>query len=150
MRIKMEDEDSIDINMGPLIDCVFLLLIFFLVATTLKKPEEQPQPEKPVEEQIIEELDIELPEPAISAGVNTDSAPFLIEIDSDGNYYLGRRPVGQQDLHTRLRKLAGQNPNWHIRIHVDKRAPSQYLIQLIDLCSFEGLKNYGIRTQVKD
>ena len=39
MRLDMDDGDDIGVDMGPLIDCVFLLLIFFLVSTTMKKPE---------------------------------------------------------------------------------------------------------------
>ena len=62
MRINLDDDHIIGIEMGPLIDCVFLLLIFFLVATTLKKPEEiQPQLQvaEQVQEEIIEEIDID-------------------------------------------------------------------------------------------
>ena len=41
MRIDIQEDDGIEVQMAPLIDCVFLLLIFFLVATTLKKIEKE-------------------------------------------------------------------------------------------------------------
>ena len=41
MRVRLDDEDDVQVQMAPLIDCVFLLLSFFLVATTLKKIEKE-------------------------------------------------------------------------------------------------------------
>ncbi|MBN2414179.1 biopolymer transporter ExbD [candidate division KSB1 bacterium] len=152
MRINLDDNHIIGIEMGPLIDCVFLLLIFFLVATTLKKPDEAQQPlqvEEQAQEEIIEEININLPEPAISAGPATETGPLVIAIDEKGQFFLGGSAIGIREMHSQLRKYSSADPNRHIRIDVDRYSDSQYLIQLLDLCAYEGLTNYGIHTQTK-
>jgi biopolymer transport protein ExbD len=133
MRLDMDDGNDITVDMGPLIDCVFLLLIFFLVSTTMKTPEY--------------EMPVELPEPAISAQPDIDRAVTLVTIDNNGAFYMDGLPIGQSELHRRFSEFAETNPEMHIRIDVDKNAPSRNLVQVLDLCAFEGLKNYGLHTQ---
>lgn len=135
MQINLEDTDSVDLNWSPLIDCIFLLLIFFLVGTTLKKPEE--------------EIKVDLPEPALSAGRTESHSPVTIGIDSKGVFHLGANPVGQSDVREKLREIAANDPARHVKINVDRNAPSQYLVQVLDICVFEGLSNYGIHTKSK-
>ena len=133
MRLDLDDGDDINVDMGPLIDCVFLLLIFFLVSTTMKKPEQ--------------EIQVELPDPAISA---VDSAAMQVQnlgVDAVGNFYWGATPIGQKELHQQIRLWAEANPDGHLRINVDRNAAARFLIQVVDLCTYEGLTNYAIHTQ---
>tara|TARA_B100000614_G_scaffold253101_1_gene266610 strand:- start:5120 stop:5530 length:411 start_codon:yes stop_codon:yes gene_type:complete len=129
----MDDGDDIGVDMGPLIDCVFLLLIFFLVSTTMKKPEQ--------------EIQVDLPDPAISAVSSTAMQVQNLVVDASGNFYWGATPIGQQELHNKIRLWAEENPESHLRINVDRNAPSRFLVQVVDLCTYEGLTNYSIQTQ---
>ena len=133
MRIDMDDGSDIAVDMGPLIDCVFLLLIFFLVSSTMKKPEL--------------EVPVDLPEAAISAEESVDREVTLLTINREGQFYVDGAPVGQSELHRRLKEIGQLNPQLHIRIDVDRDAPSRKLVQLLDLCAFEGLGNYAIHTR---
>ena len=133
MRMNLDDGDDVTLDMGPLIDCVFLLLIFFLVSTTMKKPE----PEIPVE----------LPEPALSAVERPSANVQNLVIDATGDFYWGSTPVGQQELHARIREWGENSPDARLRIKVDRNAPSRHLVQVMDLCAYEGLTNYAIHTQ---
>jgi biopolymer transport protein ExbD len=133
MRIRIEDDDQVEVQMAPLVDCVFLLIIFFLVATTLRK--------------IEKELPLELPEAAAAIGRQVDSDMTIISIDKDGNLYLGSEPVGQGYLGRKLPELAQQNPQHRIRIDGDRRAPLSAAVEVLDMCNFENLKNVGIKTK---
>ena len=133
MRVNLDDGGEVSPYLTPMIDCVFLLLIFFLVATTMKRPEH--------------ELKVELPPPAVAARPSDDRAPLTIGVDQAGLFYLGATPVGQAEIAARLRALGETEPDRHLRITVDRRAPSQSLVQLLDLCAFEGLRNYAIHTE---
>lgn len=134
MRIKMEeDDDQVVVQMAPLIDCVFLLLIFFLVATTLKK--------------IEKELPLELPEAAAAVSRQLEGNMTIVSIDRDGNLYLGSEPVGQGYLAAKLGELAGEDPDHRIRIDADRDAPLWAAVQILDMCNFENLTNVGIRTK---
>ncbi|MDQ8209251.1 biopolymer transporter ExbD [Coraliomargarita sp. SDUM461003] len=136
MRLDLDDGDDITVDMGPLIDCVFLLLIFFLVSTTMKKPEQ--------------EIPVELPDPAISAVASPAQQVQNLVVDVEGNFYWGATPIGQQEVHKQLRQWAETDPGAHLRIRVDRNTPARYLVQLVDLCTYEGLTNYAIHTRDGD
>lgn len=133
MRLNLDDGDDVTVDMGPLIDCVFLLLIFFLVSTTMKKSEQ--------------EIPVDLPEPAISAVASTAMNVHLLVVDAKGDFFWGSTPIGQKELHDRLKEWGETDPTRHLRIRVDRNAPSRFLVQVMDLCAYEGLKNYAIHTQ---
>jgi len=133
MRVRLEEDEDVQVQMAPLIDCVFLLLIFFLVATTLKK--------------IEKELPLDLPVAAASVSRQLTDDMTIISIDRDGNLYLGSEPVGQGYLIEKLRELSANGGNPRIRIDADREAPLWAAVQVLDLCTFEGLKNVGIKTR---
>jgi biopolymer transport protein ExbD len=132
MRLETDDDDDIGVDMGPLIDCVFLLLIFFLVSTTMKKPEQ--------------EIPVELPGPALSSVASPSVQIQNLTIDAEGKFYWGETPVGQQELHTMIREFGETDPAAKLRIKVDRKASSRYLVQVLDLCAYEGLTNYALHT----
>jgi biopolymer transport protein ExbD len=136
MRVRIEDDENVEVQMAPLIDCVFLLISFFLVATTLKKLEK--------------ELPLELPQAAAAVSKQVEDKMTVVSIDRDGNLYLGSEPVGQGYLGRRLRELAGQNPQHRVRIDADRDAPVWAAVQVLDVCNFENLRNVGIRTKQKE
>lgn len=133
MQLNLDDGDDITVDMGPLIDCVFLLLIFFLVSTTMKKPEP--------------EIPIDLPGPALAAVEQPSAQVQNLTVDSEGQFYWSGIPVGQQELHTKVREFGETTPNAHLRIKIDRNAPSRFLVQVIDLCTYEGLTNFALHTQ---
>lgn len=135
MRFKLEEDDAAsEVNMTPMIDCVFLLLIFFLVATVVKKVEK--------------ELDVDLPRAEHATDRKyTEQKPLVIGIDAQGNYFLNGDPVGLERLNSSLRQAAQENANRRVRIDGDKKASFQDLTHILELCQFEGLKNVGIHTK---
>ena len=133
MRVKMEEDDSVEVQMAPLIDCVFLLLIFFLVATTLKKIEKQ--------------LPLQLPLSAAAVGVQAEENMLIIGVDQNGQAYLGANPVTIGLLHDRLRQAAMNDPKQRVRVDADRNAPFQYVVRVLDMCEFEGLRNVGLHTK---
>ncbi|MBN1995976.1 biopolymer transporter ExbD [candidate division KSB1 bacterium] len=150
MRIRLEEDQTTAIDIAPLIDCVFLLIVFFLVATTFKKADFEEPPPK-TEEQIVieleEQLKVDLPDPAVSALPVTENSVLHIVIDADGTFFLEKKPVSRTQLHEKLREIATNYPDSHIMIDIDRHAESQYTIQLLDLLAYEGLRNYGIHTK---
>ena len=133
MRIKEIEEENPEVQMAPLIDCVFLLLIFFLVATTLKK--------------IDKELPLDLPVSAAAIDVATTDELVIISIDREGKLYLGSDPADIGYLHKHLQDVAKTDPNRRIRIDGDREAPLRAVVSILDLCNFEGLKNVRIKSK---
>jgi biopolymer transport protein ExbD len=134
----MELSDSADtvVQMGPLIDVVFLLLIFFLVTATLKKAHK----------------DLEIQLPHSTSAIETKSQPqtIIIEVTKDGHIYLDKDPMTQQLLHKRLREAARLNPHRSIRIDADARASNYHVLHVMDICQYEGFNRVGLRSRDKD
>jgi len=134
MAVKIDEDSDMELQMTPLIDMVFLLLIFFLVSSQMKR--------------IEKELPIELPE--ATATMEVKSAPNIVtvSIDAEGQIYIGSEPVGNEGLRVRLRDAAAQNPEQRIRVAGDVRAPFGSIVHVLDVCQGEGLNIIGINTRV--
>jgi biopolymer transport protein ExbD len=137
MRVKKPEEEPFEIMLIPMIDCMLVIIIFFLVATTLKSHER--------------ELPVDLP--AANAALSIEQQPdiFIIGVDRVGVPYLSNgefiEPVNTEQLHQRVREAAVANPNRQVRIDADRLTKFEDLIRVIDLCQFEGLKNVGLHTR---
>lgn len=133
MRVKRQEEESIEIPLIPMIDCMLVIIIFFLVATTLKTHEK--------------ELPLKLPQSA--AAFNTEQEPdlLIIGVDRTGQTYLGAAQVSTERLHQRLKDASLKNPQQRIRIDGDQDTAFQNIVHVLNLCEFEGLRNVGIHTR---
>jgi biopolymer transport protein ExbD len=132
MRVEMQDEEGFEVQMAPLIDCVFLLLIFFLVATTLRK--------------IDHELPLDLPESMAAIEVQQPDDVTVISIDREHAFHLNGTPVSVGMLQDELRTLVQTNPDSKLRLDVDRLVPMQRVMEILDVLQFEGLSNVGINT----
>lgn len=132
MKVRFDNNDSAEVSMSPLIDCVFLLLIFFLVATMQKK--------------IDKDIDIVLPTSTSAVKLRPDDAKLVVGVDREGRYYLEGAPVRRTELHARMRDIAAVTPDRRIRLDADADCPIHAVVELLDLCQFRGLNNVGIRT----
>lgn len=132
MRCKFDDEE-LTVDMAPLIDCVFLLLIFFLVATTLKK--------------IDKELPLELPDSSAAMEIQQPDAFSVIGIDMDGTFYLDGTPATISQLQNNLRTVKASDPDKKFRLDVDKQVPFHKVMEILDVLRFEELTNVGINTR---
>jgi len=133
MRIRKQDDEVVEVQMAPLIDIVFLLLIFFLVATTMKK--------------IEKELPLELPQSAAAIEQPQEEEMLILGVNKAGQKYLGSDPVGTETLHNRLREAAARDPRQRVRIDADRATPYENVVELIEFCQFEGLRNVGLHTR---
>ncbi|MGB8353935.1 MAG: biopolymer transporter ExbD [Chthoniobacteraceae bacterium] len=133
MRIRNDHEENFELPLVPMIDMMFVLLIFFMVATTLKIT----QPELPVN----------LPESAAALDVKVDPGVLVIGIDRNGQKYLDGNPATTDDLHRRLQQAAAKGPDQPVRLDIDKDTRYEQIIEVLELCQFEGLKNVGFHTR---
>jgi biopolymer transport protein ExbD len=135
MKLKMEGEESL-VQMAPLIDCVFLLLVFFLAASTMKRPHRR------VEVQVREE--------SVSRVPSVKSLPLLIECTTDGEKtmtYVNDQLVTKRELRERIQMTAQVDPNARVLIKADRTVIYQHVLQIIDLLKFEGLDQIEARVR---
>lgn len=133
MNLKPERREDIDLNLTPLIDVVFLLLIFFMVSTTFEK---------------TSKLKIDLPEASVQATPLLDKK-IVIGIDMKGRYYINERQLVNTQLKTlkqALIKIAGDNREIPIVLRADAKTPHQSVVRAMDAASQVGLTRLSIST----
>ena len=120
---------SVGFNMTPMIDVVFLLIIFFLVSSHLAKQEAQ--------------LELPLPEAATGEQPVMDGAPRLtVNVLGDGTLTLAGRRVGVEDLSKRLaEQLDREGKDLEVRIRSDRNAPYSAVEPIMLACVRAGIWN---------
>jgi len=137
MNLAGKRRESPDVNLTPLIDVVFLLLIFFMVSTTFKKETE---------------IKVDLPE-ASSNPAKKNNKAFEIVIDSRGRYFLNNKELVNQKLKTMkqiLIKNMGKNSSRPLIIRSDTKAPLGSAILIMDAASKLGIVNLSFATIKSD
>lgn len=127
-----QEQAEEEIPLSPLIDAVFLLLIFFLVATMIKKQNR--------------DIDIQLPESISAERLVPSDDNYVIGIDADGLVYFEGEETTIQSLHQDIRSIGFEQAEAQIRLDVDQETPTHRVIEVLDLCRFNNLQNVGIRT----
>ena len=133
MNIQPDNPEEPDINLTPLIDVVFLLLIFFMVSTTFEHQSR---------------IQIELPE-ATAEATKPEDESLEILIDAQGRYFLGDQQVVNTELKTlkgAIRKAVGEREVMPVTIRADARTPHQAVIRALDATSQLGLVNISLAT----
>ncbi len=134
MKFQSQSREELDINVTPLIDVVFLLLIFFMVSTTFSKESE---------------LSIELPE---AEGKLLQKKEFTLEVDIDaqGRFFVNRQRVIDSKVVTLKRALTltmGTHNNPQVVINADRSTPYQAVITAMDASRQLGLVNLTFATK---
>lgn len=133
MNLKPDRKDDIDLNLTPLIDVVFLLLIFFMVSTSFEK---------------TSKLKIDLPE-ASNKTQQQENLKIVIGIDVKGRYYINDRQLVNTQLKTlkmALTKVADGNTDIPVVLRADAKTPHQSVVTAMDAASQLGLTRLSIST----
>jgi len=133
MNFRPRKQDEPDVNLTPLIDVVFLLLIFFMVSTTFKHEFE---------------VGIELPQSSSEKAL--ENTPVDITIDAKGRYYIDGHELISSKIETlkqALRKVAGDNRKVPIVISADSKTPHQAVITAMDAARQLGFSRLTFATQ---
>ncbi|HKJ72060.1 MAG TPA: biopolymer transporter ExbD [Gammaproteobacteria bacterium] len=123
-----EASDKIDIH--PLIDVVFILLIFFMVSTTF-----------------VKDMNLDIDRPQASSAAKAKSNTIRVYIDSKGNTYLDGQPVRTWVLQSRLRDLLEVSSSQNVLVVTDEKVPSGTLVEVVDQAQLAGASDVGVATQ---
>lgn len=139
MRIDLGDDEQPEIGLIALIDCIFFLLMYFMVATSFRHPDGE-KPEK--------DMKIVLPTSQVSLERATAApSPLIVGVDADGGLYVGHKEVSTQALHDLLKREAARDPARPVRIDGDQSARYQDIVHVLELCQFEGLTHVAMHTR---
>ncbi len=135
MNIHPHRKESLELNLTPLIDVVFLLLIFFMVSTTFDRETR---------------IKVELPEAATQDEQVLEEKVLNITVDAKGRFYVNQREVINTEFKTlksAIAKEAAGRPDLPVIITADANTPHQAVIRVMDAASQLGFVNMTFATK---
>ena len=133
MKFKRGTREELELNLTPLSDVVFLLLIFFMVSTTFQKESE---------------ISLQLPR-ASDAEVTVNSERIEVVINAAGRYFINDQEVVKSDvasLQNALFKVSGGQRDIPLTIRADAQAPHQAVVTAMDAAGQLGMLKMSIAT----
>ena len=123
MQLKRKQEEEIAIDMSPMIDMVFLLLIFFIVASQIIK---------------VEKVQIEIPSAVYAKVPEDETGRFAITVDPQGTLYIGANEISMDELKTRLVAEVELDPKIRIVIRADGVVNYHISEKIMEACADAG------------
>ncbi len=137
MLISAKDQTpALSIELTPLIDMVFLLLIFFLVATTFRQEER--------------EMQIALPFASSSAPLSTMTRELIVNVDAQGAIIVGGRHVDREALNEIVTEAVAVNPDQKVTVRGDRNAAYDNIVRVLDVCKAAGIQEPYLDTAVSE
>ncbi len=135
MAVKIHRSTTLEaMSMTPLIDVVFLLLIFFLVATRFAEEDR--------------ELDVVLPTASEAQPLTAEPKELFVGIDQQGRYFVDGKELALEEVNAAIRRAAVNNPlNQSVIIRADKRVALDFPCQVMNLCNRHGIRDYTLTTE---
>lgn len=124
------DSEEAVIDMSPLIDCVFILLIFFIVTTVF-----------------VEETGIEVDKPQAASASQLEKTSILIALTEAGEVVYGGREIGISGVLPLVRQMV-QSEDIPVIIQADRNSPSGLLVRIIDESKLAGATKVSVATRV--
>lgn len=126
LRLRAEETDEARIELAPLLDVVFLLLIFYVLAATLVTPTALP-----------------IQRPHAQQAAALPERPLLVAITAHGQVLIDDQPWATGDQATLARALAA-SPGQRVLIHADGQTATQHLVEVMDACLLAGAQRIDL------
>ncbi len=129
-NLPQRRQKSVGIDMGPLMDIVFILLIFFVVTSTFTR-----------------ETGVDVTKPDAQSASQLEKENILVAITREGTIHINERQVDIASLQDILKQSLAKTPDREAVIIADKGAETGMLVQVIDACNMSGVKKVSIAAQ---
>ncbi|HOP21837.1 MAG TPA: biopolymer transporter ExbD [Gammaproteobacteria bacterium] len=129
MRYRESKETVQDLNISPLIDMVFILLIFFMVSTTF-----------------VKDMKLDLDRPSASSSNTASTKAVRLYIDNSGNTYIDGENVRMWVIQSRLRDMLKSKTQKSVLVVTDENVPSGKLVEVVDQARLAGAADVGVAT----
>jgi len=124
---------AVEINMAPLIDMVFILLIFFLVTTSF-----------------VKETGVEVQRPTARTSETKEKTNMLVAVTEKGLIYIEGKTIDIRSMRSRMLGYLSETPDGSVVIVADRNSQTGTVIQVLDECRLAGVKDISIAARKKD
>lgn len=128
-RSKRQDEE--EVNLTPMLDVVFILLIFFIVTASY-----------------VKESGIDINRPAAATAVRKERGNILVAITPTGQIWIDRRQIDIRAVRANIERLHAENPQGAVVIQADRDSKNGLLVAVLDAAKLAGVENISIAAEV--
>ena len=131
-NLPRRKQKDVGIEMGPLMDIVFILLIFFVVTSSFTR-----------------ETGVDVTKPQAQSASQLEKENLLIAITREGTIHMNERQVDLASLQDILKQSLARAPDREAVVIADKESETGVLVQVIDMCNLAGVKKVSIAAQAE-
>ncbi len=130
-RRRTSEEQDNEINMTPMLDVVFIMLIFFIVTASF-----------------VKESGIDINRPDASTAEKKQQGNILVAISESGQIWIDNRQVDVRALRPNIERLHAENPQGAVVIQADKQSKNGLLVDVMDAAREAGVYNVSIAAEI--
>ncbi len=131
-RKRVRQEEDADIDITPMLDIVFIMLIFFIVTATF-----------------VKESGIDVTRPDAETAIKQNRVAILIAIRDNNEIWINRRKVDLASVRANVEKLHAENPQGGAVIQADRQAETGVLVEIMDQVRLAGVDAISIAAEEK-
>ena len=130
MKFRRKEQTVDNIDVSPLIDMVFILLIFFMVTTTF-----------------VKDMKLDLNRPSAATASLLNEKVIRVYIDANRDVFIDNQPIKIWAIQSKLREMLRSSTNKAVLVVTDTLIPVESLIDVIDECKLSGAKDVAVSTR---
>lgn len=128
---KFRQEDEADINLTPMLDVVFIMLIFFIVTATF-----------------IKEAGIDVLRPDAVTGIKKPLVSILVAINANGDIWIDKNKVDVASLRPHIERIRAENPKGSLILQADRNAEAGRLLEVLNVARQLGINDVAVSTEL--
>jgi len=130
-RLQLEEDDEVEVNLTPMLDVVFIMLIFFIVTASF-----------------VKEAGIDVNRPNAATSERKEKGNILVAISADNQIWIDRRQVDPRALRANIERMHAENPLGSVLIVADEESKHKLLVQVMDAARSAGVTDVSIAAEV--
>ncbi|MGE8500640.1 outer membrane transport energization protein ExbD [Ectopseudomonas oleovorans] len=127
MRRHHQPEDDTGIDLTPMLDVVFIMLIFFIVTSSF-----------------IKEAGVEVQRPQAETASPQDKGNILIAVTADGQVWLDKKPVDVRSVRAHVERMRVEQPDGAVVVQADQDARTGLVVQVMDQARLAGVRDVAL------
>ncbi|MFP6600596.1 MAG: biopolymer transporter ExbD [Deltaproteobacteria bacterium] len=132
-RKKRCEVEEAEVNMTPMLDVVFIMLIFFIVTASF-----------------VKEAGIDINKPDAETAERKQRGNILVAITESGEIWIDKRAVDRRAVRANIERLRAENPQGGVVIQADKNSKNGLLVDVMDAARAAGVYEIAIAAEVRD
>jgi biopolymer transport protein ExbD len=130
-RRRNRNKPESEVNLTPMLDVVFIMLIFFIVTASF-----------------VKEAGIEITRPSAATATRNEKGNILIAITNNNQVWMDRRQIDPKALRANIERMRAENPNGAVIIQADEKSENGLLVKVMDAAKLAGIKSISLAAEI--